>query len=134
MDSTPPARTSSSQPDRTFCAAMFTASRPDAQKRLICTPPVVTGMPDAVTAVRAMSAPGRDRADHTEDQVGDAVLVQIGGETNAQFVDQAGDQGDRLDRMQRPGLLAAAARSSDGFIDECSVVTVRGGSFPCFRM
>ena len=38
MLSTPPATTRSSQPERTFCAAMFTASRPDAQKRLSCTP------------------------------------------------------------------------------------------------
>ena len=38
MDSTPPATTRSSQPERTFCAAMFTASSPEAQKRLSCTP------------------------------------------------------------------------------------------------
>ena len=34
IDSTPPARMRSSQPERTFGAAMLTASRPDAQKRL----------------------------------------------------------------------------------------------------
>jgi hypothetical protein len=38
MLSTPPATTRSSQPERTFCAAMFTASRPEAQKRFSCTP------------------------------------------------------------------------------------------------
>ena len=38
MHSTPPATTRSSQPERTFCAARLTASRPEAQKRLICTP------------------------------------------------------------------------------------------------
>ncbi len=34
MDSTPPSTTRSSQPDRTFIAAMFTAFSPDAQKQL----------------------------------------------------------------------------------------------------
>ena len=34
IDSTPPAMMRSSQPEATFCAATFTASRPDAQKRL----------------------------------------------------------------------------------------------------
>ncbi|COY38286.1 Uncharacterised protein [Mycobacterium tuberculosis] len=57
IDSTPPASTRSSQPERTFCAAVLTASRPDAQNRLSCTPPEVTGMPDASTAARAMSPP-----------------------------------------------------------------------------
>ena len=47
----------SSQPERTFCAAMFTASKPDAQKRLICTPPTVSGSFAPLTAMRAMSAP-----------------------------------------------------------------------------
>ncbi|SKS09348.1 Uncharacterised protein [Mycobacteroides abscessus subsp. abscessus] len=36
---------------------MFTASRPDAQKRLSCTPPTVSGRPAANTTVRAMSPP-----------------------------------------------------------------------------
>jgi hypothetical protein len=34
IDSTPPAITRFSNPDRTFWAAKFVASRPDAQKRL----------------------------------------------------------------------------------------------------
>ena len=38
MDSTPPATIRSSQPERTLAAARLTASRPDAQKRLSCTP------------------------------------------------------------------------------------------------
>ena len=45
-----------------------------------------------------------DRADDAEDEVGDAVLVEV-GEADAQFVDQAGDQRDRLDRVQRPVFL-----------------------------
>ena len=34
ITSTPPASTISSMPERTFWAAVLTASRPDAQKRL----------------------------------------------------------------------------------------------------
>ncbi len=34
IDSTPPAKTRSSKPEATFWAATFTASRPEAQKRL----------------------------------------------------------------------------------------------------
>ncbi len=57
IDSTPPANTRSSQPDATFWAAMLTASRPDAQKRLSCTPATVSGRPALIAAVLAMSAP-----------------------------------------------------------------------------
>ena len=57
MDSTPPASTASSQPERTFCAAVFTASSPEAQKRLSCTPLTVSGRPEAMAAVLAMSPP-----------------------------------------------------------------------------
>ena len=47
----------SSQPERTFCAAMFTASKPDAQKRLICTPATSLSQPAAIAAVLAISPP-----------------------------------------------------------------------------
>src|SRR5258706_4470952 len=57
MDSTPPATTRSSQPERTFCAAMFTASRPDAQKRFSCTPGARNPQPAASAAVLAMQLP-----------------------------------------------------------------------------
>ena len=57
MDSTPPATTRSSQPERTFCAAMFTASRPEAQKRFNCTPEARKSQPAASTAVLAMQLP-----------------------------------------------------------------------------
>src|SRR3954468_9209162 len=57
IDSTPPAKTRSSQPEATFCAAMLTASRPEAQKRLTCTPATVSGRPALMAAVLAMSAP-----------------------------------------------------------------------------
>ena len=57
MDSTPPATTRSSQSERTFCAAMFTASRPEAQKRLSCTPEAWKSQPAASAAVLAMHEP-----------------------------------------------------------------------------
>ncbi|SHT90711.1 Uncharacterised protein [Mycobacteroides abscessus subsp. abscessus] len=65
IDSTPPASTRSSQPERTFCAPMLMASRPEAQKRLSWTPPVVSGRPAASTAVRAISPPWSPTGDTT---------------------------------------------------------------------
>ncbi|SSS38734.1 Uncharacterised protein [Acinetobacter baumannii] len=57
IDSTPPATTKSSQPERTFMAAMLTASKPEAQKRLICTPATSSFQPAAIAAVLAISPP-----------------------------------------------------------------------------
>ena len=42
IDSTPPAKIRSSQPERIRCAAWLTASSPLAQNRLSWTPPVVS--------------------------------------------------------------------------------------------
>jgi hypothetical protein len=42
MDSTPPATAQTDWPDITCAAAAFTASSPDAQKRLICCPATVS--------------------------------------------------------------------------------------------
>ena len=42
MDSTPPPTAMSDWPAMTCPAAMLTASRPEAQKRLICTPATVS--------------------------------------------------------------------------------------------
>ncbi len=57
MDSMPPATTRSSQPERTFCAARFTASRPEAQKRFNCTPGTFQSQPATSAAVLAMHEP-----------------------------------------------------------------------------
>ena len=57
ITSTPPASTSSSMPERTLSAAVLTASSPEAQKRLSCTPATVWGRPAAMAAVLAMSPP-----------------------------------------------------------------------------
>src|ERR1700722_20180320 len=57
IDSMPPATTRSSQPERTFCAAMLTASSPEAQKRLSCKPATFQSQPAASAAVLAMHEP-----------------------------------------------------------------------------
>ena len=57
IDSTPPARTTSSQPERIFCAAMLIELRPDAQNRLIWTPATVSGILAASAAMRGRSMP-----------------------------------------------------------------------------
>ena len=57
MLSTPPATTRSSQPLATFCAARLTASRPEAQKRLICMPATRKSQPAFSAAVLAITEP-----------------------------------------------------------------------------
>ena len=57
MLSTPPATTSSAEPDATARAAKFTACRPEPQKRLSVMPVTSMGQPAASTALRAMLAP-----------------------------------------------------------------------------
>lgn len=57
MLSTPPATTKSSQPERTFCAAMFTASSPEAQKRLIRTPDARKSHPALSAATLGITEP-----------------------------------------------------------------------------
>ena len=44
-------------PERTFIAAMFTASSPEAQNRSICSPATTSGRPAASAAARAMTPP-----------------------------------------------------------------------------
>ena len=57
MDSTPPPIAMSFMPDITCAAARFTASRPEAQNRLIWMPGTSFAYPAARTAARAMSPP-----------------------------------------------------------------------------
>ena len=80
IDSTPPARTRSSQPERTLAAAMLTASRPEAQKRFSWTPATVSGQPGGDGRdpgdVGALVA---DRADDAEHDVVDGGRVEVRG-------------------------------------------------------
>ena len=57
MDSTPPPMVMECWPDITSAAAKFTASSPEAQKRLICTPGTPSPKPATSAAARAMSPP-----------------------------------------------------------------------------
>src|SRR6201990_444498 len=57
MDSAPPPITRSFCPLMIWAAAKFTASRPEAQKRLICTPGTFSPSPALIAAKRAMSLP-----------------------------------------------------------------------------
>nr|BFE70844.1 hypothetical protein GCM10020092_041450 [Actinoplanes digitatis] len=128
--STPPARIRLSQPDRTRAAAVLTASSPEAQKRLSCTPPTWSGRLSqqrrGAGQVAALLADGRDDAHH---EVVEPVGVQP-GQPLAQGVDQAGDQRDRLDPVQRTGVAAATARGADGVVDIRLAVRGHGRSAP----
>ena len=57
IDSAPPPITSSCWPAMIWAAAKFTASRPEAQKRLIWTPGTASPRPAFSAAKRAMSQP-----------------------------------------------------------------------------
>ena len=113
IDSTPPANTRSSQPEATFWAATLTASRPEAQKRLSCTPATVSGRPGldrrGLGDVRALVADRRDAAEHdVVDARGVEFLV-----ADERLVHQADDEVDRLGAVQRAVELALAARRAD---------------------
>jgi hypothetical protein len=57
IDSAPPAIITSASPTRMRSAAICTAVRPPAQKRLMVTPPTVCGSPASTIATRAMFMP-----------------------------------------------------------------------------
>ena len=60
IDSTPPARTRSASPSRTWRPAWTIASRPEAQRRLTVAPGTSTGSPaisDAIRATLRLSSP-----------------------------------------------------------------------------
>ena len=98
IDSTPPAKTRSSQPEATFCAAMFTASRPEAQKRLTWTPATVSGRPALMRGgLGDVGALVADRGDAAEHHVVDARGVEF-LVADERLVHQADDQVDGLGR------------------------------------
>jgi hypothetical protein len=80
IDSTPPATTRCSQPERTFIAAVLTASSPDAQKRLSLHPRHVH-IPAGVERgrarnVAALLADRRDAAEHNIVNLGRLQVVR----------------------------------------------------------
>ena len=113
MLSTPPATTRSSQPLATFCAAMFTASRPEAQKRLICTPATLTSQPALSAAVLAITEPCSPTGETTPMTTSSSAR-RVEAVALLQLDEQAGQQVDRLDLVQAAVLLALAARRANG--------------------
>ena len=106
IDSTPPAKIRSSQPDATRLAAWLTASSPLAQKRLSWTPATVSGKPAAIAdGLGDVGALVTDRRHAAEHDVVDPVRVED-GVARPELVDQPDDQVDRLDLVQRAGRLA----------------------------
>ena len=117
IDSTPPASTRSSQPERILAAARLTASRPEAQKRFSCTPATVSGSPAAIAAMLGdVGALVADRADDAEHDVVHGGRVQV-REAAPDLVDQADDQVDGFGGVQRAVGLAATARGADRVVD-----------------
>ena len=98
---------------RTFCAAMFTASRPEAQKRLICTPATCTSQPALSAAVLAITEPCSPTGETTPITTSSSAAGSKSWRF-CSFDQQAGQQIDRLDLVQAAVLLALAARRANG--------------------
>ena len=119
IDSTPPARIRSSQPERIRAAAWLTASRPEAQNRLSCTPRVGLGVAGrergGLGDVAALVA---DRGDHAEHHVVDARRGR--SRRCACGPRRAADhQVDRLHLVEGAVLLALAPGGADRVVHEC---------------
>ena len=118
IDSTPPPMVMSCWPDITSAAAKFTASRPEAQKRLIWMPGTLSPKPATSAAARAMSPPASPTGStqpmhHVVDLRGvELVAVPDGAERLRRQI-------ERGHFVQRAVGLAAPARGADGVVDEC---------------
>ena len=78
MDSTPPPIVISCWPDMISAAAKFTASRPEAQKRLICTPGTLVAEPGHERRrARDVAAGLADRIDAAQHHVVDQRGVEL---------------------------------------------------------
>ena len=116
MLSTPPATTMSSQPLATFCAARFTASRPDAQKRLICMPATLKSQPAFSAAVFAITEPCSPTGETTPITMSSSSAGSKPWRC-CSLRSKPGEQVDRLDLVQAAVLLALAARRAHGVED-----------------
>ena len=77
IDSAPPPITRSCWPLMIWAAAKFTASRPEAQKRLIWTPGTASPRPAFMRReARDVGAGFADRIDHAENDVVDDVFLR----------------------------------------------------------
>ena len=117
IDSTPPPIVMSCWPDITCAAAKLTLSRPEAQKRLICTPGTLSPKPAASAPMRAMSPPASptaiDAAHHD--------IVDLAGVEVVALADRLQRRRREMQRrggMQRTVRLAAPARGADVIVNE----------------
>ena len=112
MDSTPPATTSSSQPEAIFCAAIFTASSPETVQLYAGHRFVPIGvLHDHLGDVGTLLADGRDAAHYHVVHIGRIQVV-----TSLELSQQAGPEVDGLYLVQRSAGLALAAGRAYGVI------------------
>ena len=101
-----------------WAAAKFTASRPEAQKRLICTPGTDSPRPAFSAAKRAMSLPasptGSTTPRMTSSTTSSAEIVAF-----LQRLQRHGGERQRGDLVERAVGLAAAARGTNVIVDIC---------------
>ena len=118
IDSAPPPMVSSCWPLMIWAAAKFTASRPEAQKRLIWTPGTDSPSPAFSAAKRAMSEPasptGSTTPRMTSSTTSSLEIVAL-----LQRLQRRGRQRQRGHLMQRAIGLAAAARRANVIVDIC---------------
>jgi hypothetical protein len=79
---------------------MLTASRPEAQNRLICVPATVSGKPAAMAAVfRDIGSLVTDGRHTTKNQIIHVGGIKV-GVPRLKFIDEAGDKAYRLHAVQ----------------------------------
>ena len=119
IDSTPPARIRSSQPERTRLRGLVDGLEAGGAEAVELDAGDVYGRPAARAAVLAMSAPWSPTGETTPSTTSSMPVGSSDGLRFWHLLDQAGDQRDRLDLVERAGLLAATTRRADGVVDEC---------------
>ena len=117
IDSAPPPITSSCWPLMICAAAKFTASRPEAQKRLICTPGTFSPSPALIAAKRAMSLPASPTGSTTPSTTS-STMSSVDIVALLERLQRHGGERERGDFMQRAVLLAAAARGANVIVDK----------------
>ena len=105
-------------PDMTSAAAKFTASRPEAQNRLICTPGTWSPKPANSAAARAMSPPasptGSTQPITTSSTSSASSLLR-----SLMAASACAARLSAVTSCSAPSGLAAAARRANVVVDEC---------------
>ena len=101
-------------------AAWLTASSPEAQKRLSCTPATVSGKPAASAAVLAMSPPCSPIGEtHAEHDVVDAARVEARGCGRCSSSSRPTTRSTGFTSCREPTALPLPRGVRDGVVDEC---------------